>query len=150
MTIISTAVKNPRILLVTSQREGMWNTTGLTLSVQQREPGWENEWKKPTQQWRIKRVISEACDPAGDLQNGREEFRIMLKRQRGEIYTDLMRFGVSSFLQWKCFLYTLWSQEAKVGLGSVHHLCSREQIHWCCSGLKTVWSQHNPTPGGLH
>lgn len=39
MTIISTAIKNPGVVVGTGQREEMQNPTTLTLSTQQRESG---------------------------------------------------------------------------------------------------------------
>lgn len=39
MTIISAVIKNPRVMVGTDQREGMQNTTTLTLSIQHGEPG---------------------------------------------------------------------------------------------------------------
>lgn len=149
MTIISAVIKNPGVVAGTSQREPMQNMTILTLSIQQREPGLEKGGGgKDQQRGEKSRVISvsEAYDPAGDLQNGRPEFRIMSKRWSGGICTDFKRFGVFSFLQRGCLLSALWSQEVMVGLGSLHLLGSRKQTHSFCPGRKEVSSPPTAQP----
>lgn len=147
MTIISAVIKNPGVVAGTSQREPMQNMTVLTLSIQQREPGLEKGGKKTNNAGKSRVIsVSEAYDPAGDLQNGRPEFRITSKRWSGGICTDFKRFGVFSFLQWGCLLSALWSQEVTVGLGSLHLLGSKKQTHSFCPGRKEVSSPPTAQP----
>lgn len=148
MTIISAVIKNPMVVVGTGQRERMQNMPILTISIQHRESGLEKGGKKRPQRTKKQRVISvsEAYDPAGDLYNGRPEFRIMSERWSSGIYTDFKRFGVFSFLQWGCILTALWSQGVKVGLGSLHPSGSRKQMHWFCPGRKAVSSPPTAQP----
>lgn len=100
MTIISTAVKNPGVVARAGQREGMQNTTILTLSIQQRESGLGKggtkrpECRKKQSRKRIGRLRS-----SWRAVKRQSRVRILSKTQRGGIITDFKEFGVFSFLQ---------------------------------------------------
>lgn len=100
MTIISTVIKNPGVLVGTGLREGMQNTTILTLSIQHRESGLgKGGTKRPECRKKQSRKCMGRLRSSWRAVKWQSRVTILSKTQRGGTITDFKGFGVFSFLQ---------------------------------------------------
>lgn len=100
MTIISTVIKNPGVVVGTGQREGMQNTTILTFSIQQRETGLgKGGTKRPECRKKQSHKCITRLRSSWRAVKWQSRVRMLSKTLRRGIITDFKGFGVFSFLQ---------------------------------------------------